>query len=615
MRSILSALIVVMFVVSMALPLRGQGQGSFTVASERVVIDGYNEPNTPPNVPISALLGQAITDPAARNPDGTINLNKAIYLRFYDPNNPPRNIVIMFPTASSGANSLAILGTEIVRASNGDVEFWAIDRRSNLLEDATAIIQSEMQGTREAAVMALNAQTNHPSGRGGYLAGSPFSIASFMSEWGLDVHLRDAKLIVDRARARVGSSSRVFLGGPFLGAGMAQTFAAYSFDGTPGYSLIGGLIVLDFSLAPGWPGAQVKVDSLPENLYLDGGIVPTSQTLVLSGQVIPGLNNLRNPTRLYNINNPSQSGHEPFVVNSFEQPTANFGQRRRVPFEPYSLQLVEIGAQLALTDKDGISPIGAPYVPTRSTNEAAFGMIVDDEFQQVTPSRMSVGFLEVPLGTNWSSVALMQTDFGPPSGANPNGIFAARELGGMPQRWSRLKDLSSIGLRGREPSDFQTVARMFLYGSGQTDLNRRLPNALEWYMPIRLGLDVFGIAPSLDSSTFSTTLRSALMVKGGRGLALTVNRNVNVPILAIRAGQGLFQTVFAGFFGSATGDVIFTQLLETYRLTTSILPNQVKVRATSFPEFTHGDLTTSMEKGVEGKSVADFILDFLNGRL
>lgn len=618
MRSVLSGLVVIIFMSSITLPLRSQGQGGFTVASERVVIDGYNEPNTPPNVPISAQLGQAITDPAARNQDGTINLNKAIYLRFYHPNraanNPPRNIVIMFPTASSGANSLAILGAEVVRASSGDVEFWAIDRRSNLLEDATALIQAEMAATREAALTALNAQTNHPAGRGGYIANNPFSVAPFMSEWGLDVHLRDAKVIVDRARARVGSSSRVFLGGAFLGAAMAQTFAAYNFDGTPGYSLIGGLIVLDFSLGPGGPGAQVKVDSLPESLYLDGGVVPTSQTLVLSGQVIPGLNNLRNPTRLYNLNNPTQPGHEPFVVNAFDQPTASFGQKRKVPFEPYSLQLVEIGAQLALWDKDGTSPIGAPYVPTRATNEAALGMIVDDEFQQVTPSRMSVGFLDVPLGTNWSSVALMQTDFGPPSGANPNGIFAARDLGATPQRWSRLKDLSSIGLRGREPSDFQAVARMFLYGSGQTDLSGRLPNALEWYMPIRLALDVFGIAPSLDSSTFSFALRAALMAKGGRGLALSENRNVNVPILAIRAGQGLFQTVFAGFF-SSPGDVIFTQLIETYRVTTSISPSQVKIRATSFPDFTHGDLTSSTEKGIEGRSVADFIIDFVNGRL
>jgi hypothetical protein len=520
----------------------------------------------------------------------------------------------MFPNASSGANSLSILASEVVRASSGDVELWAMDRRSNLLEDATAMIQAEQLATKEAANTALAAYTNHPAGRGGYIANNPFELAPFMTEWGLDVHLRDAKAIVDLARARVGSSSRVFLGGALLGAAMSQAFAAYNFDGTPGYSLIGGLIVLDFSLGLGTPGATVKVDPIPEDLYINGGLVPDIQTIVFRGQTIPGLNNLRNPTRRFDANNPTVPGHEPFVVAAFEQPSATFGLKRRLPFEPYALQRVEVAAQLALWDKDGISTFGPPYVTSRTTNEAVFGTTFDDEFQQLTPSRVSIGFLEVPPGSSWSAVATQQIDLGPPSGANPNGLFAAKDLGATPQRWSRIKDLAPLFLRGREGTDFEAFARTFLYGSGRTDLSNRLPNALEWYMPIRLALDLFGIAPSLDSSTYSPTLRAALMAKGGRVLALSENRNVNIPVLAIRAGQGMFQAVFAGFF-SMPGDSIFTQLLESYRVTTSISPSQVKIRALSFPDSTHGDLITSPDKGIEGKSVSDYILDFVNGRL
>lgn len=589
-------------------------QTTITVTSERIVLEGYDEPNTPPRGTVSPAVAQAITDPAARAPDGTINLNKAIFVRFFAVERPtslpPRVIVLLFPDLLAGANSLSLLASEIVRASLGEIECWAIDRRSNLLEDAMAMIEAESRATREASLAALSAYTTHPAGRGGYLANNPFEVSRFMAEWGLDVHLRDARVIVAEARARVGASGKIFLGGGFLGAAMAQAFAAYNFDGVAGFSLIDGLILLDFSLAPSPAGALVRVDPIPDEIYLNGGTIPDSPNLILRSQVVTGVNRLRNPQRRFNISDTTVAGDEPFLVGAQKQPATTFGASRLLPIDPYALQLIEIAAQLSLWDPEGEMTVGPPYVPVRATNEAAFALSVDDEFQQVNPARSSIGFLRIPPSRTLSDMAVRQSDPGPPAGANPNGLFAPRDLGSTPQRWARLRDLSTIGLQGAEPSDLETVARSFLYGSGRATLVERLPNYLEWHTPTRLLLDTFGIAPLLDASRFSPAVRAALMANGGRGLALTENRRVNIPVLAIRAGQGLIQGQF--FF---TAEQIFTSLLETYRQSTSITASQIKVKATQFPAFAHGDLYTSTAKGTEGKSVADYIVDFVSGRL
>lgn len=606
--------IVLLLLLNAMTARRASMHAEITVSSERIVREGYDEPNTPPHVAVTPALAQAITDPAARGPDGTINLNKAIFVRFFAAERPaslpPRAIVVLLPDLLAGANSLSVLATEIVRSSGGEVECWVSDRRSNLLEDATAMIEAESRATREASLTALAAYTNDPAGRGGYLANNPFEVSRFMAEWGLDVHLRDARTIVAEARSRVGSAGKIFLGGGFLGAAMAQAFAAYSFDGVAGFSLIDGLILLDFSLAPSASGALIRVDPIPDEVYLNGGTVPDSPNLVLRSQAVTGVNRLRNPQRRFTIADTTVAGDEPFLVGAQKQPATTFGTSRLLPIDPYALQLIEIAAQLSLWDPEGETTVGPPYVPVRATNETAFALSVDDEFQQANPARSSIGFLRIPTGRTLSDIAVRQSDPGPPAGANPNGLFAPRDLGSMPQRWARLKDLSTIGLQGTEPSDLETLARSFLYGSGRATLEDRRPNYLEWYMPTRLLLDTFGIAPTLDASRWSPAVRAALLANGGLGLPLTENRRVNIPVLAIRAGQGLIQGQF--FF---TGEQIFTSLLETYRQSTSIPASQIKVKATQFPMFAHGDLYVSTSKGTEGKSVADYIVDFASGRL
>lgn len=552
------------FITLVSLPTGYRAQGTVQVGYERHVLPSYVEPNTPgaPGVRVDPALAAAITDPAAFDSDGSLNLNKASYVRFFDQNRtaPPEAILVLIPSVVAGAKSFHIIATEVVRLSGGRFEVWAIDRRSNLLEDLLPMIAAENAHTVEASLAALNAYVNHPAGPGGLIAANPSSVSSFMAEWGLDVHLRDVKTVVDQARTITPS---VFLGGHSLGAILTQMFAGYNFGGVAGFELVKGIIILDGTAAPGAPGA----DPISDNVYLNGGSGP-------AGTVV-GLNQLRMPTA---------PEHAPFVTD---------------PFNPLLFQLVEIGAQLALIDPNGPSvlrQVVPDVVPVPATNAAALGINIDDEFQEEIFARFSIGFLSVPTGRTVADVATQRPD--PTAGGNPNGLWTPKDLSPALQMWDPRKDLGSLGSMfpsKPEPSDFVTVARTFLLGAGNQTAALGDTNLIEWYFPNRLVTDISKVI-DLGRTPLSPQVISAMTARGGNPITLTENRRVNVPLLAIRANEGGFVPTTLAFL--------------LYRGSTSIPQNRITVR--TMENYAHADILTSLEKrSSQGKNVPEFIFDFL----
>lgn len=526
-----------------------RAQNPMEVARERRVIPGYSEPNTPPNVPISEALRSAVTDREAMR-SGQVNLNQAIYVRFFDRSRtaPPKFIAIFLPGLAVGANNFAVLARELVRLSNGDAEAWAVDLRSNLLEDTTGMREAEGNGTVAAALSALSAYRNHAAGRGGYIANHPFEVSRFMSEWGLDVHLRDFKAIVEQARSVGGTSQpKVFLAGhDFYGSSLAAHFAAYNFDGAPGYTLLSGLVLLDGTPAPNAPDPRAPRPPSDSAYLNDGAMFGTLR--------LPGLNVLRNPRG---------PGDEPFL----------FTDR----FNPFRLQLREIVAQLAAFDPEAASALPAEFgPPVPATNAATLALGIDDEFSDSEDERYSVGFLRLPAGGGLSDVAAQKQD---PEGANPNGLFVPRSLGvdavGNPilQRWNNLKDLSTIGLSGKEPSDLPSVARGFFVGEGGSSTPSSEANYLQWYYPKRLLLDML-LASNLRPR-LSTALVMALRERGGNSITETENARVNIPILGLSAERGIlvhnvpspfpFSFVYSSYvFSLQARPPFFSKLLPDY---------------------------------------------------
>jgi pimeloyl-ACP methyl ester carboxylesterase len=190
----------------------------------------------------------------AANPETDENtpseLNQARVVRYIaadDPSPAPRAIIIAVPGFLGGGPSFDGLARSIVRRSAEDgfpVEVWAIDRRSNGMEDLTGMNAAEREGDAEIAWDYYFGE-GEADGRtfAGYV---PQADASYMSEWGLETHLEDLRAVLDlipEAQQR----GHVFLAGHSFGASLVELYAAWRFkaDDKRGFDQIAGMIFLD----------------------------------------------------------------------------------------------------------------------------------------------------------------------------------------------------------------------------------------------------------------------------------------------------------------------------------------------------------------------------------
>src|SRR3990172_12416898 len=130
-----SALAFALILASLA-PLDARAKGSAPPprpagergASERVAIAGSPEPHTPGVVAVPAKVAALLGRRA--------NLNRVHYERTWLRDaGPPRAILILVPGFLGGAATFQPLARQLVAATRGSVEVWAVDRRPNQLED------------------------------------------------------------------------------------------------------------------------------------------------------------------------------------------------------------------------------------------------------------------------------------------------------------------------------------------------------------------------------------------------------------------------------------------------------------------------------------------------
>ena len=179
-------------------------------------------------------------------------LNYAVFTRYrYNPEpSQIKAILVLMPGLFGGAADFDRMAKTIVQMGKGDIEVWAVDRRSVLLDDLTGM--REAWNKRDPSI-ALGYYFSGATVNGKTYAGSllttPASI-SYMSEWGIDMILRDLNMIISLV-PRQYRKTNVFLGGHSLGAFIAQDYAAYDFGNDPttttnaGFNNIAGVILLD----------------------------------------------------------------------------------------------------------------------------------------------------------------------------------------------------------------------------------------------------------------------------------------------------------------------------------------------------------------------------------
>jgi pimeloyl-ACP methyl ester carboxylesterase len=153
-------------------------------------------------------------------------------------------ILLLMPGFTGGVNDFDTFATALVAATPG-LEVWALERRNHLLEDLRGMEAAEAAGDPTIALQY-------------YLdgGGPPLLVpadVSWMRQWGLAVALADLRAAVRSARAAVGASGRVLLGGHSLGGMLAQCYAAWDFEGSPGHAEVDGLVLLDGAVGgPEW---------------------------------------------------------------------------------------------------------------------------------------------------------------------------------------------------------------------------------------------------------------------------------------------------------------------------------------------------------------------------
>lgn len=252
----------------MALPIALFASGIVLVAS----CGGDDSPPAPPDAggpkdwPLMTVPTSAVTEPGIRrelfrvagavpppNPmtggqtPAELNFTQVVrYRQDVDPPAPAKAILVAMPGFLGAAGNWDALARNLVRqsvAAGAPVEVWAIDRRSNLLEDLRGMDTAEAaQNAEIASGYYFGDDTIGGQKFTGFLLQADLD---FMSEWGLTTHIEDLHRVI-AVVPQAQRKARVFLLGHSLGASMAEFYGGWRFgDGSRGSDEIAGFVLID----------------------------------------------------------------------------------------------------------------------------------------------------------------------------------------------------------------------------------------------------------------------------------------------------------------------------------------------------------------------------------
>jgi len=375
-----------------------------------------------------------------KNPVATANAETPAELNFVrviryrvdaDPPKPARAIAVLMPGFLGGAGSYDPMARAIVRRSTADdaLEAWAIDRRGNLLEDHHGLEVAQVKKDPELALSYYfdEAQVEEKKFKG-FL--QPDEVA-FESEWGLATTVGDlAKVIAHVPEAD--RKARVVLVGHSLGASIVEEYAAWDFDGKPGYAELAGLVLIDgMTRNEGAAALPVTKDE-----YLKG-----KSAGLLS---VPGLDAVRAGTPYVAL---------PFLGLDIYPIAAITAMRSRLSPEkivkdPYR-------------DKAFLTLLSLSTVP-KMTNRGAMGLAFDNESNGISFAAVSCGTSKG--GATESYASLLGVTLSHPSDDDAT------------YDWVEYDQVNP-----KEHTSIEDIARSWYEGPGL--------DFAEWYFPARLSAD------------------------------------------------------------------------------------------------------------------------------
>ncbi len=431
-------------------------------------------------------------------------------------------VLVLMPGFLGGANNFDYLARRLVQRSNGALVVWAVDRRSNWLEDHLGLDRAEAEKNADIAKAYYFARA--PIDGKTFAGILPASELRFLSEWGLDVHVRDLDALIRAARRRYPRAA-VFLGGHSLGASIAPIYAAWDFGDHAGYELLSGLVLLEG--APN-PGAPPPSQEAYERTGVGGGFTRTSVRSIRTGNPVSSL--------------------EPFVSSDLFIVAEILAMRAAPEFG--TGQELSPDADLY---RNFFSLLFGSSEPVQATNRAALGLGFDNDFQPLAFVRVSLGSLT-----------------GGRVGANPNGPLLSQLLGPVGNLLAPLDPTARYDWVAQaaddpsrtDPTRLETFARLLFAGP---------TNFIEWYFPARLTLDV-------SVTTGLNVARRGDWRAEQYGLRATENALVDLPVFAVGGSRGLLNNLERlvpyrdsisprlrnGEFRSAVPDGFRMQLMDRY---------------------------------------------------
>lgn len=179
-----------------------------------------------------------------------------------------KKVLILTPGFQGGAGDFTLMARELVKKVKG-LQVWSVDRRTQILEDTSVFKQTLATArkplkARRAALGKMFSYYLDLLSPGDHVGlRDEAADGAWADELGVKTALDDLNAVVQLARSQ---GRKVVLGGHSLGGSVATIYAAWDFDGQPGYSFIDGLVLID----GGGKGSNDDAPAAAANCGLNG---------------------------------------------------------------------------------------------------------------------------------------------------------------------------------------------------------------------------------------------------------------------------------------------------------------------------------------------------------